>query len=71
MITESKADMLGAEVLTNLLEEKELETIDMSIPTTCKNLFKRLAARLISFFYIDFKILMFMILLFCRGKRFL
>ena len=32
MIRESKADMLGAEVLTNLLEEKELETIDMSIP---------------------------------------
>lgn len=32
MMTESKADMLGAEVMVNLLEERELQAFDMSIP---------------------------------------
>ena len=32
MITESKADMLGAEVMANLLEEKEIPTFDISLP---------------------------------------
>ncbi len=32
MMTESKADMLGADVVLNLLEEKEIPTIDMSLP---------------------------------------
>lgn len=32
MMTESKADMLGAEVMANLLEEKELPALDMSLP---------------------------------------
>lgn len=32
MMTESKADMLGADVMLNLLEEKEIPAIDMSLP---------------------------------------
>ena len=32
MMTESKADMLGADVVLSLLEEKEIPTIDMSLP---------------------------------------
>lgn len=32
MMTESKADMLGADVMLDLREENELMTIDMSLP---------------------------------------
>ena len=32
MITESKADMLGADVILDLQEQNELLTIDMSLP---------------------------------------
>ena len=32
MMTESKADMLGADVMLDFREENELMTIDMSLP---------------------------------------
>ncbi len=32
MMTESKADMLGADVILDLQEQNELLTIDMSLP---------------------------------------